>query len=166
MSSKSVEHSKDWLGARLARKEDARLISGGGRYLADIVLPGALHAVFVRSEYAHARILGIDSSEAEAMPGVVAVYTGAGIKDLIKPMPQAVVLPNLPARYPTFWPLAVDKVTFHGEPVALVIARDKYVAEDAAECVYVDYDELPPILDPERALDPDSPLVHEARRQQ
>jgi carbon-monoxide dehydrogenase large subunit len=71
-------------------------------------------------------------------------------------------LPNLPARYPTFWPLAVDKVKYHGEPVALVVARDKYLAVDAAEAVVVDYDELPLILDPERALEPSSPLVHEA----
>ena len=162
MAINAVEHSKDWLGARLARKEDQRLVSGHGRYLADIVLPGIVHAVFVRSEYAHARIISIDTTEAEAMPGVIAVYTGASIKDIIKPMPQPVLLPNLPARYPTFWPLAVDKVKFHGEPVALIIARDKYIAEDAAESVFVDYDELPVILDPERALTPESPLVHEA----
>ncbi|MGR8919900.1 MAG: xanthine dehydrogenase family protein molybdopterin-binding subunit [Gammaproteobacteria bacterium] len=161
MASNPVEHSKDWMGARLARKEDLRLVTGSGRYLADIVLPGMLHACFVRSDHAHARILDIDSSEAEAMPGVVAVYTGAAIRDLIKPMPQPVVRPNLPARYPTFWPLAVDKVKFHGEPVALVIARDKYTAEDAAETVFVDYEELEPILDPEAALAADSPLVHE-----
>lgn len=150
----------DWLGARLARKEDQRLVTGAGKYLADIVLPGMLHAVFVRSEYAHAKIAGIDKSEAEAMPGVVAVYTGADIRDVIKPMPQAVVLPNLPAKYPTFWALAVDKVKFHGEPVALVVARDKYTAVDASECVYVDYEELPPVLDPEQALEGGT-LVHE-----
>ena len=157
----SAPADTDWMGARLARKEDRRLVTGQGRYLADIVLPGMLHAVFVRSEYAHARINGIDASEALAMPGVLAVYTGADIKDAIKPMPQPVVRPNLPARYPTFWPLAIDKVKFHGEPVALVIARDKYIAEDAAECVYVDYADLPPILDPEQALTAASPLVHE-----
>ena len=156
-----MENSADWLGARLARKEDLRLITGQGRYLADMVLPGMLHAVFVRSEYAHARITGIDTSEAAAMPGVVAIFTGADFKDTVKPMPQPVVKPNLPARYPTFWPLAIEKVKFHGEPVALVIARDKYVAEDAAECVYVDYEELPVVRDPEQALGPDSPLVHE-----
>ncbi|MEQ8662519.1 MAG: xanthine dehydrogenase family protein molybdopterin-binding subunit [Gammaproteobacteria bacterium] len=157
----SVENSADWLGARLARKEDLRLVTGQGRYLADIVLPGMLHAVFVRSEYAHARITGIDCSEALAMPGVVAVYTGADLKPHVKSMPQPVVTPNLPARYPTFWPLAIEKVKFHGEPVALVIARDKYVAVDAAECVYIDYEELPVVLDPEQALAADSPLVHE-----
>lgn len=157
----AVENSADWLGARLARKEDLRLVTGQGRYLADIVLPGMLHAVFVRSEYAHARITGIDTSEAAAMPGVVAIFTGADFKDTVKPMPQPVVKPNLPARYPTFWPLAIEKVKFHGEPVAVVIARDKYVAEDAAECVYVDYEELPVVRDPEQALTDDSPLVHE-----
>ncbi len=157
----AVENSADWLGARLARKEDLRLVTGQGRYLADIVLPGMLHAVFVRSEYAHARITGIDTSEAAAMPGVVAIFTGADFKDTVKPMPQPVVKPNLPARYPTFWPLAIEKVKFHGEPLAVVIARDKYVAEDAAECVYVDYEELPVVRDPEQALTADSPLVHE-----
>ena len=156
-----ASNPQDWLGARLPRKEDRRLVTGAGKYLADMVLPGMLHAVFVRSEYAHAHITGIDTSAALALPGVVAVYTGAAIKDLIKPMPQAVVQPNLPARYPTFWPLATAKVKFHGEPVALVVARDKYTAVDAAELVVVDYDELPAILDPELALLPDSPLVHE-----
>lgn len=160
MATPAPENSHDWLGNRFARKEDLRLVTGTGRYLADIVLPGMLHVAFVRSEYAHARITGIDTSEAEAMPGVVAIYTGDGIRDRIKPMPQAVVLPNLPAKFPTFWPLAVDKVKFHGEPVAMVVARDKYVAEDAAECVYVDYEELEPVLDPERALDGGT-LVHE-----
>ncbi len=156
-----ASNPQDWLGARLPRKEDRRLVTGAGKYLADMVLPGMLHAVFVGSEYAHARIIGIDTSAALALPGVVAVYTGAAIKDLIKPMPQAVVQPNLPARYPTFWPLATAKVKFHGEPVALVVARDKYTAVDAAELVVVDYEELPAILDPELALLPDSPLVHE-----
>ena len=156
-----ASNPQDWLGARLPRKEDQRLVTGAGKYLADMVVPGMLHAVFVRSEYAHARIKNIDSSAALALTGVVAVYTGDDIKDLIKPMPQAVVQPNLPARYPTFWPLAIGKVKFHGEPVALVVARDKYTAVDAAELVVVDYEELPAVLDPELALLPDSPLVHE-----
>ena len=162
MATNPMDNGGDWLGAPLARKEDLRLIKGTGKYLGDIVLPGMLHAVFVRSEYAHARIKGIDTSEAEAMPGVVAIYTGADIKDTMKSMSQPVLLPNLPAKFPTYWPLAIDKVKFHGEPVALVVARDKYVAVDAAECVYVDYEELPPVLDPEKALEANSPIVHEA----
>ena len=74
-------------------------------------------------------------------------------------MPQPVA-PNLPAEYPTFWPLAVDKVKYHGEPVALVVARDRYLAEDAAELIEIEYD-LTPVLNPESALKQDSPLVHE-----
>ena len=161
MATTTVTDSKDWIGARLPRNEDQRLVRGTGKYLGDLVLPGMLHAVFVRSEYAHARIKGVDKTEAEAMPGVVKVYTGADIKGTLKSMPQAVVVPNFDAKYPTYWPLAIDKVKYHGEPVALVIARDRYVAVDAAECVYVDYEELPPVLDPERALEPDAPRVHE-----
>ena len=120
-----------------------------------------LHAVFVRSEYAHARINGIDTSEAKALPGVVAVYTGADIEHAFKPLNIPVLIPNLPAHYPTYHALAIGKVRYHGEPVALVIARDKYVAEDAAELVIVDYDELPVVIDAEAALEDGAPLVHD-----
>ena len=161
MTSTKDSSSIEWLGERLARKEDLRLVTGKGKYLADIATPGTLHAVFVRSEYAHANIIGIDLTEAESLPGVIAIYTGENIKDRINPMPQAIVQPNLPAKYPTFWPLAVGKVTFHGEPVALIIARDKYIAEDASELVLVDYEELPVVLDPEKALTRNSTVVHE-----
>ncbi len=145
----------------MGRKEDLRLITGKGKYISDIVLPRMLHAVFVRSDYAHAKILSIDTTAAEALPGVVCVVTGADIVDEMRSMPQPVLLPNLPAKYPTFYPLCVDKVKFHGGPVALVIARDKYVAVDAAELVEVEYEELPVILDPEAALEPGAPLVNE-----
>jgi carbon-monoxide dehydrogenase large subunit len=161
MISTKDSSSIEWLGERLPRKEDLRLVTGKGKYLADIAMPGTLHAVFVRSEYAHANIIGIDLTEAESLPGVIAIYTGENIKDRINPMPQAIVQPNLPAKYPTFWPLAVGKVTFHGEPVALIIARDKYIAEDASELVLVDYEELPVVLDPEKALTRNSTVVHE-----
>ena len=157
----SQRKNDDWMGTPLPRKEDRRLLTGKGKYVSDIVIPGALHAVFVRSEYAHAKILSIDTSEAEELAGIERIYTGDQIKHLIKSMPQPIVQPALPAHYPTFWPLAVDKVTFHGEPVALVVARDKYVAEDAAELVFVDYEELEPVLDPEEALKPESAIIHE-----
>lgn len=157
----SQRKDDDWMGTPLPRKEDRRLLTGKGKYVSDIVIPGALHAVFVRSEYAHAKILSIDTSEAEELAGIERIYTGDQIKHLIKSMPQPIVQPALPAHYPTFWPLAVDKVTFHGEPVALVVARDKYVAEDAAELVFVDYEELEPVLDPEEALKPESAIIHE-----
>ena len=157
----SQRKNDDWMGTPLPRKEDRRLLTGKGKYVSDIVIPGALHAVFVRSEYAHAKILSINTSEVEELAGVERIYTGDQIKHLIKSMPQPIVQPALPAHYPTFWPLAVDKVTFHGEPVALVIARDKYVAEDAAELVFVDYEELEPVLDPEEALKPEAAIIHE-----
>ena len=152
---------KDWLGTRLSRKEDRRLVTGGGAYLADITLRGMLHATFVLSDFAHARIVAIDTSEASKLPGVIKIYIGEDIKEKIKPMPQPVVTPNLPAEYPTFWPLAVDKVKYHGEPVALVIARDKYIAEDAVELIEIEYDDLTPVLNPESAIAEDSPLVHQ-----
>ena len=150
-----------WMGARLPRKEDLRLITGQGRYVADIVLPGMLHAVFVRSDYAHARLVKVDVSAALEAPGVVAVITGEEMKTQCRSMRQPVLLPNLPAKYPTYYGLAVDKVKFHGDPIAMIIARDKYQAVDAAELVVVDYEELPVVLDPEAALAPDSPRVHD-----
>lgn len=160
MAANSKE-TESWLGARLARKEDLRLITGHGRYVADIVLPGMLHAAFVRSDYAHARIRSIDISEAAALAGVVAIITGEEMKTQCKSMRQPVLLPNLPAKYPLYYGLAVDKVKFHGDPVAMVIARDKYVAVDAAELVVVDYEELPAVLDPTAAMAPGAPKVHD-----
>jgi aerobic carbon-monoxide dehydrogenase large subunit len=157
----SQSKENDWMGTPLPRKEDRRLLTGKGKYVSDIVIPGALHAVFVRSEYAHAKILSIDTTEAEKLEGVERVYVGEQIKHTIKSMPQPIVQPNLPAHYPTFWPLAVDKVTFHGEPVVLIIARDKYIAEDAAELIFIDYEELEPVLDPEEALKPGAIIIHE-----
>ena len=151
----------NWVGAKYNRKEDHRLLTGKGRYLADLSMPGALHLVFVRSEQAHARIKKIDVSAAKKLPGVVTVLTGEDIKNKIKPMPQPVVQPALVAKYPRHWPLAVGKVKFHGEPIAVVVARDKYVAEDAAELIQAEYDPLPYIGDPEKALADKSNRVHE-----
>jgi carbon-monoxide dehydrogenase large subunit len=156
-----TDKTSAWVGAKFARKEDHRLTTGKGRYLADLNEPGALHLVFVRSQHAHAKLKKIDVSAAKAMPGVVVVLTGNDIKDKIKSMPQSVVQPGLAANYPTHWPLAVGKVKFHGEPVAVVVATDKYVAEDAAEAVVVDYDPLPYVGGPEEALKPGATKVHD-----
>ena len=153
--------SEGWVGSRFSRKEDHRLTTGRGRFLADIVKPGALHLMFKRSDHAHARIRSIDTRKAAAMPGVIAVVTGDDIKHKILPMPQPVVQPALPATYPTHWPLAVGKVKWHGEPVAAVVARDPYIAEDAAETIMVDYDPLPYVGDPESALKEGATIVHE-----
>ena len=153
--------SEGWVGSRFSRKEDHRLTTGRGRFLADIVKPGALHLMFKRSDHAHARIRSIDTRKAAAMPGVIAVVTGDDIKDKILPMPQPVVQPALPATYPTHWPLAVGKVKWHGEPVAAVVARDPYIAEDAVEAIEVAYDPLPYVGDPESALREGATIVHE-----
>ena len=150
-----------WVGRQFNRKEDHRLTTGKGQYFADMVIPGTLHLVFVRSKHAHALIKRIDVSAAKAIPGVVAVVTGEDIRGAIKSLPQPVVVPALPARYPTFWPLAVDKVKFNGEPVVAVVARDKYVAEDAADAVEIEYEPLPYVGDMEEALKPGSPIVHD-----
>ena len=161
MASNPKSTNGSWMGSRLERKEDLRLVTGQGKYISDIVLPRMLHAVFVRSEYAHAKILSIDTSAATALPGVVSVVTGADIVGELRSMLQPVLLPNLPAKYPSYYPLSVDKVKFHGAPVALVIARDKYVAVDAAELVEVEYEELPVVLDPEAALEAGATIVNE-----
>ncbi|MEM7543449.1 MAG: xanthine dehydrogenase family protein molybdopterin-binding subunit [Pseudomonadota bacterium] len=161
MASSEQVAEKPWLGARMARKEDLRLVTGKGQYIGDIVLPRMAHAVFVRSDYAHARIRSIDTAAALAVPGVIAVITGQDLVDDVRTMPQPVLLPNLPAKYPTFSALAIDKVKFHGTPVALVIARHKYIAEDASELVEVDYEELPVVTDPEAALEAGAPVINE-----
>ncbi len=157
----SADNKGVWVGAKFNRKEDHRLTTGKGRYLADLGVPGMLHLLFVRSERAHATIKSIDTRKAKAVPGVVTVLTGEDIKDKILPMPQPVVQPALPAKFPKHWPLAVGKVKFHGEAIAVVVARDKYVAEDAAELIEAEYEDLPYIGDPEKSLQADSPLVHD-----
>jgi carbon-monoxide dehydrogenase large subunit len=156
-----MSDAQAWVGARHPRKEDRRLTTGKGQYIGDLHLPNMLHVVFVRSDRAHARILRIDTRSAAALPGVVAVVTGEMIRGEINPLPQPSVTPNLTAQNPRFWPLAVGKVKFHGEPVAAVVARDKYLAEDAAEAVEVEYADLPYVGDPQLALEDGSPLVHE-----
>ncbi|NNM01234.1 MAG: xanthine dehydrogenase family protein molybdopterin-binding subunit [Gammaproteobacteria bacterium] len=150
-----------WIGKRYSRKEDKRLIIGRGEYVADIKVDNPLHVKFVRSSVAHAKITGIDTREAEKLPGVVAVLTGEDIRDEIKPLPTPPTMPLLPAHYPRHWPLAVDRVKFNGEPVAVVVAEDKYVAQDAAELVMVDYEDLPVITDPEFSLTAEAPVIHE-----
>ncbi len=148
----ATETDSGWVGRPFKRKEDARLTTGKGKYLGDIQAAGMTHLCFHRSSHAHAKIKGIDTSRAESMPGVLAVITGEELKDEVLGFPQAVVVPALEANYPVFWPLAIDKVKFHGEPVAAVVAIDKYQAEYAAIAITVEYDPLPVTLDPENAL--------------
>ncbi len=152
---------KPLIGTSYRRREDARLTTGFGQFIADIPVANALHAKFVRSDRAHARIRRIDVARARALPGVAAVLTGEDIREVIPSLPNRSTQPLLPAHYPRHWPLAVGKVRFHGEPVAVVVAEDKYVAADAAELVEIDYEDLPVVTDPEAALKPDAPILHE-----
>lgn len=137
-----------YVGQRIKRTEDPRLIKGLAHYVDDIRLPDTLHVAFVRSVYAHARITSIDTSEALQAPGVVAVYTG---KDVAKIglVPCASALPGL--KVPDYRVLAQDKVYFVGQPIAAVVARDAYTARDAIDLVMVDYDDLPVVVDVEEA---------------
>ncbi|HEY2981265.1 MAG TPA: xanthine dehydrogenase family protein molybdopterin-binding subunit [Anaerolineales bacterium] len=151
-------------GQRIKRNEDPRLLTGQALFVDDVDLPDMLHAAFVRSPYAHARILGIDVSQALQREGVVAVYTAADLGEYWKPGPLLVAPP--PVEGATFnertqVPLAKDKVRFAGEPVVMVVAVSRYVAEDALADIRVDYEPLGAAVDLERALEAGAPLVHE-----
>ncbi len=147
-----------YTGASIRRSEDPRLLTGRGRYVDDIKLPGMLHAAFVRSPLAHARVLSVDVCAARALPGVVAAFTGADLEAMTVPGPDALsTLMGAAGPTPEFTLLATDKVRFAGDPVAVVIAESRYLAEDGCELVEVDYDELPPVASADFALDPGSP---------
>ena len=145
------------IGKHLPRKEDQRLLTGRGRYVDDIEVPGALHACFVRSPHAHARILAIDAEEARGMSGVIAVFSGADLAQWTTRQRMAPPIEGLQAMEMDTLP--IDKVRFQGDPVACVIATSRYLAEDAAEQVQVDYQALPAVTDMWQALDPASTLV-------
>jgi carbon-monoxide dehydrogenase large subunit len=148
------------LGDRLLRKEDFRFLTGAGRYLDDIEIPRALHAAFVRSPYAHARIRRIDTAAARALHGVVSVVTAAEINAWTMPLRMAPPIEGLqPVEFPA---LPMEKARFHGDPVACVVASDRYIAEDAAELVVVEYEPLPAVADIAAALRPGAPLVDDA----
>jgi aerobic carbon-monoxide dehydrogenase large subunit len=152
-------------GQWIQRIEDPALLTGKAEFIDDIELPGMLHAAFFRSDFAHARIKNIDVSAARAHPGVVAVYTAEDFGDYWKPGPLQVPPPSaikgsiFYAR--TLIPIAKDKVRFSGEPLAVIIAESRYIAEDAFEDIVVDYETLPVVTDLEKALEPGSALVHD-----
>jgi carbon-monoxide dehydrogenase large subunit len=148
------------VGTRMRRKEDPALLTGEARFTDDLQIPGALHAAFVRSPYAHARIRSIDTAAAAAMPGVVAVFTGEDLaSEWAAPMPCAwTVTPDMKA--PAHRPLAVGKACYAGDAVAVVLARSSYEARDAADAVVVDYEPLPAVVDLEEAA-ADRVVIHE-----
>ena len=144
------------VGQRVKRREDPRLIKGRATYVDDIKLVGMLHMAVRRSDVAHGNIRDIDTSAAEAMDGVVAVFTGAQLKDEMSPMPIGTPFPA-----PDHYPVAHDKVRFVGEPIAVVVATDRYKARDGADAIVVDIEELPAVVDPEAAMEDGAPLIHE-----
>ncbi len=149
------------VGSALRRKEDPPLITGHGRYVDDIKLPGMLWASFVRSPEAHATVTSIDTSAAVARPGVTAVFTGEDMDDLGGPLPMAWAPPGVEVNNPEHWPLAKGVVKHVGDPVAVVIGPDRYAVQDATEDVIVEYDPLPAVVDAEAAI-AGGPFVHEA----
>ncbi len=148
------------VGRALRRKEDPRLITGRARYVDDISLPGTLWAAIVRSPEAHAKITSIDTSAAKERADVHAVFTGRDLSDLIGPLPCAWVPPGVELNNPEHWPLARDEVNHVGDPVAVVLGEDRYAVIDAAEGVVVEYESLPVVTDPEKAIE-GGPFVHE-----
>jgi carbon-monoxide dehydrogenase large subunit len=149
-----------YTGSRIKRSEDRRILTGGGTYVDDINLPNMVHAAFMRSPFAHARIVSIDTSAALEAPGVLAVYTGAEMEALLTPGPYGIGV-MFGMTTPVHTCLATDKVRLVGDLVALVVAESRYRAEDAAEMIDVEYDDLPSVTTYEQALDPSNPPIFE-----
>jgi carbon-monoxide dehydrogenase large subunit len=164
-----MAQGNEYVGRSVPRREDRRLLMGRGQFVADLKLPDTLHAVFVRSQVAHARIRSVDLSRAAAAPGVAYVLNGAELAQLLPPVPDTQL--SLPRKWTTQVQhaflnpqqplLAYDKVRHVGEALAVILAESRYLAEDAAELVTVDLDPLPAIVDPEAALLPGSPVLHD-----
>jgi aerobic carbon-monoxide dehydrogenase large subunit len=158
-----------YVGRSLLRREDRRLLTGQGQFIADLVLPRMLHAFLVRSPVAHARIRAVELSRAGAAPGVVLALNGTDLLQLLPPVPEGQI--SMPSKWvsviqhkflnPQQPLLAHDKVRHVGEAIAIIVAESRDQAEDAAERVVWDLEELPAVVDPESALRPDSPLVHD-----
>src|ERR671937_2011275 len=149
------------VGASIKRREDPRLVTGTGSYVDDLPQTAVLHLHVVRSSEAHARILGIDTGRAREADGVVAVFTGKDlIADFGAPLPVTVCfVPD--KKYPNHYPIAVDRVRYVGEPVAVVVATSRAAAEDAGERLDIRYESLPPVLDIEKAIEKDAPVLHD-----
>src|SRR3954452_22595496 len=153
------EQRPSWLGQSVKRVEDERFVRGRGNYLDDITLPGMLHMSILRSPFAHARIVSIDTSRAQALPGVVAVVTGE-----LLAQHKLAWMPTLSGD--TQAVLATDKVRMQGQEVACVIAETPYIAHDALELIDVDYDPLPAVTTPQQALEADAPVIRDDKEGQ
>lgn len=153
------------IGKRVKRVEDPRLLTGGALFVDDVNLPNMLHAAFLRSDYAHARIKNIDTSQAKMIPGVVGVYTAEDMGDAWEPGPPLVspppTLENVTFNSRRQVPLVKDIVKHAGEIIAVVVAESRYIAEDAVEEISLEYEPLPAVVDLEKCLEPGTTLVHE-----
>ncbi|HAE53699.1 MAG TPA: hypothetical protein DCG25_01910 [Acidimicrobiaceae bacterium] len=163
----SDEAELNWIGQSVPRVEDERLLRGEGRFVDDLDLPGVAEIAFVRSPHAHAKITALDFTAALELPGVLKIYGGADVVQRIKPLVNSEEL-RVPPGIADLDPvvkiqpapiLAVDEVNYVGQPIAMVVAESRYLAEDAIELIDLDFEVLPAILDPEEALEPDSPLA-------
>lgn len=148
------------LGSSIKRREDPRLITGEAKYLEDIQLPGMVHAAVLRSAYAHAKIKSINTEKAAELPGVVGVFTGKDFEEL-NPLPCAWQAGGVDNNVNTPRVLEIDRVTFTGAGVAVVVAEDRYTAQDALDLIEADYEPLPVVVDAEKATQPGAPQLHE-----
>lgn len=149
-----------YVGKRSVRREDTRMVTGHGKYTEDITPQGTLYAHFLRSDYAHAEIKHIDTEKALRMPGVVAVYTGKDFMGKLNPIPTAWTIPDSQLKIPPYYAVAVDRVRYVGDPVAVVVAETPFQAEDAAETINVDYVPLEAVTDQEKALEKQAPQLY------
>jgi len=147
-------------GSGIRRREDPRLVTGKATYTDDVKLPGMLYAAILRSTYAHARLEKVSVGKAKKAPGVVAVYTGADLKDRVNPVPCAWNVPNCDLKTPPHPLLAVDTVRYAGDGVALVVAESRAAARDALDLIDVDYQPLPAVVNPEKATTAGAPQLH------
>src|SRR5207245_5621106 len=147
------------LGARIKRREDPRLITGTATYVDDIMLPGLLHVIFVRSPHAHAKVTAIDTEAARRAPGVAAVWTGEDVAARCGPLPIGPRIRDM--KVPKRYPLVIDGVVRHvGDPVAVVVATDLAAARDAADLVEVTYKPLAAVIVVKAAMRPVAPVVY------
>jgi carbon-monoxide dehydrogenase large subunit len=154
-----IEHGRSYIGESVVRPQTARLLAGRGVFTDDVTLPRMLHVAFVRSPHAHARIVSIDATQARGLPGVAAVVTGkemAGVcTGWVGTLAHFQGMKSAMQR-----PLAVDKASWQGEPVAAVVAESRAIAEDSVSRIRVEWEPLPVVTDPETALDASTPVIH------
>jgi carbon-monoxide dehydrogenase large subunit len=154
-----IDRPNSYIGRTVPRPNLNRLMQGRGQYVTDIVLPRMVHAAFVRSPYAHARILNIDAAEAKAMPGVIAIVTGPELAKVCTPW-VGVLTHMKGLKSAPQYALPIDRVCWQGEAVCAVVARTRAEAEDAVDRVFADYEELEPVTSMIQALNPGTPVIH------